>query len=555
MLNAMQGWERPFKGDTDEALAKTLPNVLQTRRWFGGKARRIETVRIVESIVIPTGSVTKLLLICVEYENGGGEMYTLPVTAAFGEEADRIQRDFPQAVIAPLMVQHNGREQPGLMYEALWNRDFTLALLQAIRQGARFNGFEGCLIASCTNAFADLVPVEVPLEPAVMKADQSNTSIVYGGSVVLKLYRRLEEGTNLDVEIGRVLTNMHFPYTPPIAGVLEYQRESGKRFTLALLQQFVRNDGDAWRYSLEAVDQFIARVIAGKLGDERPPKNDLTLLDLARNDYPLLARQLIGPYLESAERLGQRTAELHLALSQVVDDPAFVLEPLTMEYRRERYDSMVRSMAGTLALLQERMERLSTIGQASAQRLFNLKPALEQTFNSFKNLESPIPRIRCHGDYHLGQLLCTGTDFMIIDFEGEPARSLAERRTKHPALMDVAGMIRSFYYAPFAFLEEKRIGVAVASPATPPESVMWARFWSEWASAAFLKSYLGIAAGARFWPKNGKDVRLLLDVYLVEKATYELQYELNNRPHWVEIPLQGLVEILNTTGRASCDRA
>ena len=194
------------------------------------------------------------------------------------------------------------------------------------------------------------------------------------------------------------------------------------------------------------------------------------------------------------------------------------------------------------------MEVLSTVGQEKARRLFDLKPALERTFHAFRALESSIPRIRCHGDYHLGQVLCTGADFMIIDFEGEPARSLAERRMKQPAMVDVAGMARSFYYAPFAFLEGKRTGIVTASQENPRHSALWARFWSDWANAAFLKGYLNIATGARFWPRDDGDIRLLFDAFLVEKAMYELGYELNNRPDWAEIPLHGLVEILEIKG-------
>lgn len=194
------------------------------------------------------------------------------------------------------------------------------------------------------------------------------------------------------------------------------------------------------------------------------------------------------------------------------------------------------------------MEVLSTVGQTQARRLLNLKPALERTFHAFRDLESPISRIRCHGDYHLGQVLCTGADFVITDFEGEPARSLAERRMKHPAMVDVAGMARSFHYAPFAFFEGKRAGIVTASQENPRHSALWARFWSDWANAAFLKGYLNIATGARFWPRDDEDIRLLFDAFLVEKAMYELGYELNNRPDWAEIPLHGLVEILEIKG-------
>lgn len=540
MLTAKHDWVRLFEGETAEDVTRALPDILQARRWFGGKARRIEEVRILDSISIPSDSTQILLLIRVEYGDAGTETYTLPVAAAFGEEAERMRGEFPQAVIAPIIVQRNGKEQTGLLYEALWNRDFALTLLNAMGEESRFKGIAGWMTASSTHAFTDLIPVGIQLEPVVMRSEQSNTSVAYDERVILKLYRRVEQGINPDLEIGRVLTRVRFPYIPSIAGALEYQHNSGSLVTLGVLQQFVVNDGDAWWYSLEAVKQFFGRIIRNPLLDERQSLNTTRLLDLARGDYSPLARHLIGEYLESAERLGQRTAQLHLALSQVIDDPAFAPEPLTLEYRQNQYQSMVRSAAGTLTLLKERMNLLSTGGQINARLLFEFKPALERIFDAFGDIKTPITRIRCHGDYHLGQVLCTGADFMIIDFEGEPARSLAERRMKHPALVDIAGMVRSFHYVPFAFLKEQRI-----------EHSLWASFWSDWTSVAFLKGYLGAAAGFEFWPQRPEDVRLLFDVYLVEKAMYELRYELNNRPDWVDIPLYGLVELLKTREKST----
>jgi trehalose synthase-fused probable maltokinase len=549
MLTTSQDWFHLFERETAESVTRTLSNILRTRRWFGGKARRIEAVRIVESIAIPSGSTTTmLLLIRVEYGGGDVETYTLPVTAAFGDEAERIRQECPEAVYVPCVVQGNGREQTGLLYDALWNRDAALAFLEAISRESQFKGTAGCLIASRTNAFADLVAAGTVPEPAVMKAEQSNTSVAYNRRVILKLYRRLEQGMNPDLELGRVLTHMQFQYSPPIAGALEYRRDTGEPITLALLQKFVCNDGDAWQQSLDAVNRFVARIIGASLRDEALPRSGLSPLELARQEYSPVARHLIGPDLESAERLGRRTAELHLALSQVVEDPAFAAEPLTREYRQARYDSMVRRTVESLGLLEERIGVLSTVGQAKARRLFELKPALERTFQAFRDLESPIPRFRCHGDYHLGQVLCTGDDFMIIDFEGEPARSLTERRMKQPAMLDVAGMVRSFHYAPFAFLEGKRTDLTMTLEERPRCSARGAQFWSDWAGAAFLKGYLGIATGARFWPRDDRDAHLLFEAFLLEKATYELGYELNNRPEWVEIPLGSLVETLEIKG-------
>jgi trehalose synthase-fused probable maltokinase len=533
MLTATHDWVRLFEGETAGHLMRALPDILQARRWFGGKARRIGKVDILDCIAIPSDSMSLLLLIWVEYEHAETETYILPVTAAFGDDAERIRREMAPAVIAPFVLQREAKTENGLLYDALWNRDFTLALLNAVSHESRFSGFTGSLIASTTNAFTDLMPVGAKPEPVVMGSEQSNTSVAYNGYVILKLYRRVEEGINPDLEMGRTLTRLRFSYVPLLAGALEYQATSGRLLTLCVLQQFVVNDGNAWQYGLEAVKRFFERVDSEQLADESPAAHVARPLELAREPYEPLARHLIGGYLEWAERLGQRTAQLHRALSQVADDPAFAPEPLTAQYWQTRHAAVERGMAEALMLLKDRRQFLSAGGQEQARLLFELKPVLERIISGFETITTSVLCIRCHGDYHLGQVLCTGDDFMIIDFEGEPARSLAERRMKHPVLLDIAGMIRSFHYVPFAFLKGQGL-----------ELSRWASYWSNWMSVAFLKGYLGKAIGSEFWPQHREHVNILLDLYLVEKAFYELRYELNNRPDWVEIPLYGLVAIL-----------
>ena len=524
-------------------LAEALPAILQSKRWFGGKARRIASTEVVDRITFDRCETRVILLfLMVTYMDGGSETYEVPVAAAFGEEAERIRHIYPQAVLMSITGAESHAAETGCLYDAAWNDSFTLFLLNAIEHGGSFTGKNGDVTVSSTCAFHDLVQPKMPLEPAVMKNEQSNTSVSFGGQVILKLYRRLEEGMNPDLEIGRVLTGMGFQHVPPIAGAIEYRRHSGEQITLALLQQFVRNEGDAWRYSLGAVDRYMRSLADGLYRDEQPPLPESSLLDLARDEYHPAARKLIGLYLDSAERLGQRTAELHVALSQASGDLAFSPEPLNEQYRQARYDRMVRSASETCALLQQRISTLSPKGQAKARRIFDLQPVIHRTYQEFLALNASIQRIRCHGDYHLGQVLCTGQDFMIIDFEGEPARSLEERRMKHPAMVDVAGMVRSFHYAPFAFLREKRSDVAVTD--MPKHPATWGQFWSTWTSVAFLKAYLSIVSGSSFWPQDGRAVHLLFAVYLMEKAIYELGYELNNRPEWVEIPLGGLQDIV-----------
>lgn len=547
MLTVTNRWEELFEGESLTALAETLPIALKTKRWFGGKARQIAATSIAEVVPFELETMKSiLLLVQVAYADGGRETYQLPVTAAFGDEATSIRETYPQAILTAVTVGGRGRRIEGLLYDAMWNGIFAYSLLHAIERGAKFFGKSGTVAASPTNSYPELVRSELPLDPAVMKGEQSNTSVAFGEQVILKLYRRLEEGTSPDFEIGRALTGMRFPYVPAIAGAIEYRRTSGEPVTLGLLQRFVRNDGDAWRHSLDAVDRFMLRILGGQTRYEPPPQAVRSLLDVAREEYHPMARKLIGLYLESAERLGRRTAELHVALSQVSGDPAFVPEPLGEEYRQACYDRMAHSASDTFNLLQQRISHLSEIGQAKARRIFDQRTVIDRIYTSFRDLDIPVARIRCHGDYHLGQVLSTGPDFMIIDFEGEPARPLVERRMKHPAMVDVAGMVRSFHYAPFAFLEGKRKGVAVASHDVPQQAILWARFWATWTSGAFLKAYLSIANGTRFWPQDEKVVRLLFNVYVIEKAVYELGYELNNRPDWVEIPLGGLHDIVES---------
>ena len=555
MLTVSDHWEQVLTGEPKSALERLLPDVVRARRWFGSKARHIRSARIVESIPIPFESTTAVLLhIQLEYGAGSPETYALPITAAFHEEAARIQEGLPQAVVASITIQKDGRDLGGVLYDALWNQGFARAILDAIGHESRFVGITGSLQASSTGAFADLVPADVALAPAVLNAEQSNTSVAYSGRVMLKLYRRLVPGTNPDLEIGRALTAMKFPYVAPVAGALEYRQGSGEPMTVALAQGFIRNDGDAWQHSLNALDRYFMRVAKDTRRGREAPTVHTPLLELAQDEYPAAARELIGLHLQSAERLGQQTAELHVALSQVPDDPAFTPEPLDAAYRDTRYAAMIQLARGTLALLREREACLSADQRILARRLLNLASTIEEKFAEFRDLRTSVPRIRCHGDYHLGQVLCAGSDFVIIDFEGEPARPIEARRMKHPAVLDVAGMIRSFHYAGFAYLEGKLANIAVASREWPEQCASWAQYWCDWTGAAFLKAYLRTMARGQVWPPAQDEARCLFEAYSLEKVIYELNYELNNRPDWVEIPLRGVMQILERAGGVETDR-
>ena len=543
MLIVPDRWERILERDLRVSLEIYLLEFLKLRRWFAGKARVVHSVYILEFVPIhDRSSGAALLFIRVDYVDGTSEMYTLPLTAAFGEQVAQIQHDLPGTIVAPLKVQTKDCEQIGVLYDALWSPDFSRTLLSAIERGSRFTGEAGVLIASPTQAYGDLIGGGASLDPAVLKAEQSNTSVAYGDRVLLKMYRRLETGINPDLEIGRMLTAMNFPHSPPLAGSLEYVRANNETVTVAILQGFVHNQGDAWNYTLEAFDQYVVRCQVQTPGSAHELTFAGSILEAAQGDIPLVARECIGPYLDSVSLLGQRTAELHAALATVQDNPDFMPEPFSLEYRRSRYESMGRLVSHTCSLLRSRLNDLPSSTEQEARRVLNNESRMQNRFRAFSELETCARRTRCHGDYHLGQVLWTGRDFLISDFEGEPARPLSERCMKHSPIMDVAGMLRSLYYAPYAtLLRQQPLWHAEGAGASLDP---WIRFWCGWVSVAFLKSYLKIAEKASFWPGTQSEFRVLLDAHLLEKAVYEIGYELNNRPQWVGIPIRGVLEIL-----------
>jgi maltose alpha-D-glucosyltransferase/alpha-amylase len=549
MLVVNERWERIFEREARGNLEACLPDVLKSRRWFSGKARAIQSVSIVESVTIPSrSSAAVLLFILVEYVDGAPEMYTFPLTAALGEQADQIQQDLPGTIVTTLKVRIKDREQTGVLYDALWSPDFSRTLLSAIGRGGRFTGETGALIASPTQAYGDLISDEAALDPAVLKAEQSNTSVAYGDRVLLKVYRRVENGINPDLEIGRILTTMNFPHSPPLAGSLEYVRANDEIVTVAILQGFVHNQGDAWKYTLEAFDRYLVRCHAQPTGREYELMLNEPLLEMVQKGIPAFARELIGPYLDSASRLGQRTAELHVALANARGNADFTPEPFSLEYRRSRYESMGRLALQTCLLLKGRLSDLPSETEQEARLVIDSEPQIQDRFRAFLELETRALRIRCHGDYHLGQVLWTGRDFLISDFEGEPARPLSERRMKHTPIMDVAGMLRSFCYAPYAALSRQQSNFLVEG-AGGSRLDPWIRVWYGWVSVVFLKTYLGIAERACFWPGSQVEFQVLLDAHLLEKAVYEIGYELNNRPDWVRIPVRGVLDILEMNTR------
>jgi maltose alpha-D-glucosyltransferase/alpha-amylase len=547
-------WDTVIRGDRKASLESILPTYIKGRRWFGGKSRTIQAVQITEAIPMPQNEKegAYLLIISVRFTEGDPQTYAMPITFATGERAISVRANIPQTVMGLLKVE--GHDEPGVLYDAMWDRDFSWLPLNAMAEDRRFQGTTGEVVASTTSAYGDLIgdAAVSDLEPSLIRGEQSNTSVIYGDRFIMKLFRRLEAGQNPDYEIGRYLTEQrHFPNIPAVAGALEYRqrRANGTNAkkeeptTLAILQAFVPNEGDSWVYTLDTLSYYFERIVSEYPEQGDLPLPDVSVLDLAQETLPQLARELIGHYLESARLLGQRTAEMHLALSAAVSEPAFALETFSGMYQRSLYQTMRSQVGRNFQTLQKLMHRLPENTQNDAKLVASREAEVLERFQRILPLKISAARTRCHGDYHLGQVLFTGNDFMIIDFEGEPAKSLSERRRKRSALIDVAGMLRSFHYAAHtALFNEVESGIVHSEDVSTMER--WANFWYMWVSATFLKTYLETSGQAPFIPQTREEMQVMLDAYLMDKAVYELGYELNNRPTWVHIPLWGILQLI-----------
>jgi maltose alpha-D-glucosyltransferase / alpha-amylase len=428
------------------------------------------------------------------------------------------------------------------LYDAMWDQRFTAMLLSLIARSRRLPGTSGEVRAAPTQPFRALVRSATVLEPLPLKAEQSNTSVVYGDMFMLKLYRRLHDGVNPDLEVGRYLTeDCNFRHMAPVAGALEWRRRDQEPLTLATLQVFLPALGDAWRYTQDAVGRYFTEVQArqGDVGTASVPQHPLLALLEERPPSPVDG--FIGPYLESARLLGQRTGELHVALAQASDNPNFAPAAMTDFDRQGLYQSMLGEASQTFRLLRGRLPTLPPAAQREAQRVLTCERDVRQRFRALRDRRITAMCTRIHGDYHLGQVLYTGKDFIIIDFEGEPARPISVRRLKQSPLRDVAGMLRSFHYAVSTALLEQTADIR---PEDLAAFAPWARVWYRWVSAAFLHAYCTVADQGAFLPQTREERQVLLDAYLLEKALYELRYELNSRPDWVNVPLQGILDLV-----------
>jgi maltose alpha-D-glucosyltransferase/alpha-amylase len=540
-LEITGSWENVFQYKPSTALERTLPAYLQGCRWFGGKAQPIRSVKLVD--IIPFASDTLAAYFTtweVQYHGKASETYFVPLGFAGAERATDIRQANPQAIVAQLKITEASSEMEGILFDAIYDANFCKALMSAVARGRRFKADGAELLAEPSKVFREVHgPVE--MEPTILKREQSNTSVTYGDRLILKLIRRVTEGLNPDLEIGRFLTEKaEFPYTPVFAGALQLRKGRGEPAMVGIIHGLVANEGDAWSYTQDSLARYFDEILARQLDANEAALTPRPLLELAQDEIPEFAREAFGSFLPSMLLLGQRTGDLHRALASDLKNPAFAPEPFTALYRRSLFQSMRTLADHSLNLLGKRLKDVPEHVRSSADKVLKLRTAILARFRQLLDVNSTAMRIRCHGDFHLGQVLFTGKDFVIIDFEGEPTRPLGERRLKRSPLRDVAGMLRSFSYAAIVNLKSQSV---------PPDVQLqpWARFWNRWVSVAYLKGYLDATMQAPFLPATRDELAFLLDIHLLEKATYELDYELNNRPDFVDVPIMGILDIMHSS--------
>ena len=543
LLQARGAWRSLFAGRARTQLAAVLVQYIAGRRWFRSKARARKGGSIVEVIDVADGVVA---FVQVDYVEGDPETYLVPLQWLAGPAALELEQKNRGAVIARVHIGPEGSEPilnpDGAVYDsAAAGGAAANALMDVIRKRATLSGEKGKIRVVSLGALDDVLGTE-ELTARTSEFEQTNTTVPFGNRALLKLYRQVEWGPCSELEIGLFLTEVaKTKAAPRVVAGLQYVGKDGVPATLAIVQEFIPNEGPAWELTLTSIARYFERVVTErhKLSPVMPAGS---LLERSRKEPPPEMLELFGGYLTSARLLGRRTAEMHLAMATPTEDAAFKLEAFTGFYQQSIYQRAHSELVKTFEVLRKRVARLPESARDEIRKLTATEKQIDARLRRVTARKIEVGRIRVHGDLHLGQVLHTGDDFVLIDFEGEPARPLNERRYKRSPLRDVCGMLRSFQYA-----GETAVRSGALRPDDVPTLKPWVEAWTAWVSGAFVSSYFQTVGTAPFVPTPEVDRELMLDFYLLEKCIYEIGYELNNRPEWLQIPLRGLSELMEMT--------
>ncbi|MEW5693720.1 MAG: maltose alpha-D-glucosyltransferase, partial [Candidatus Hydrogenedentota bacterium] len=515
--------DREFKN----IIQKIIPDYLKKVQWFTNRFKTIYKIRIVDQINIVKN--TCIFIFEIGFTEGPPELYLIPVSIVSKSDGLKLQEEDQNSIIAKLLP---GKREYFLC-DAFYDEKFRKSLLSIILKEKKIKGEKGEIIPHLKKNNKNFITDNsLLLSSTILKSKQHNALITYGTELLLKSFRRLDYGLNPELEIERILK---FSNIPQYAGSIEYNQGKELNITLCVLSKLIPHQGDVWSYTLDAVSRFYSHTLSKKQEIKIIPK--ISGVFSRVDSIPQNIEELIRTtFLGMIKLLGIRTAELHLALTSVSDNPDFVPEHFSMLYQRSVYQSMRNQTRRAFSLLLKNINDLPRDIQDDAQFVLKSEKNIINYFQKIYQNKLSVLKMRIHGNYHLEQILFTGKDFIIADFEGDTTRPISERRLKRSPLRDIAGIIRSFHYVALKVLYQH--------PSIRKEDMDyledWANIWWYYVSNAFLKSYIDTIKDKPIVPEQKDEFDLLLNLFILNKAIYELEYELINRSSWVIIPIKGI---------------
>lgn len=507
---------------------KILPQYLTKCKWFGKSAVKVTKVSIAK--VIPAkvdGVIYYFMIVETSSAQGLPEQYFVPLSFVLADSAIEKVELSSQSVLCRAEIQGKA----GFIIDASFDASFREFLFSSMEKSHQVKNEDGMLEFN----FSVFTKIESgrKIESKILKADERKTTVLYNDQYLLKIYRRIETEINPDLEMLRFLSeHTSFTNSPRYLGSIEFKEPGSKVIVFGLMEEKVESQGEAWNMAVDSVGRFFERVMT-KAKNEKFPKL-ITKSSVRFEEAPELIQEFIGRgFYERVSRLGQRTAEMHQALASDAADAAFAPEVFTANYQRAMYSSLRKQTRERFDLLKKSFDKLDKPTQLLAAKVLSLEKVILECFKEVCDIKINATKTRIHGNFHLGQVLFTGKDFSIIDFEGEPDYSFSERRLKKNPLKDVASMMRSFHYAAFGKmrLNENYRERDLEFLET------WADQWQHYVSRFYLSAYMERMGMGHVL---SKEYEVLLRIFLIEKAIYELSYEINNRPDWTKIPLRGI---------------
>ena len=534
-------WETFLKGEELGRLERILPDYLACCDWFGESVRSISSLRVATTVHV-AGDDSNILLtfIDITHVDGTSETLLLPLYCAEHEEARALRETSPLSVIA---VFESGQDEC-LLCDGIYSVRVREILFTMIARSKRIRSVSGVLSGVTGRAMKVLLAgiSEAP-QSEVLKSDRNAVSVRFDDNFFFKLYRRVEEGLNPEVEMGTFLTDeADFHGAAPFAGRMYLHGAGKESITLGTLHGYIPSHSDAWSATIDEVGRYFERVLEARGRGSITPPPPQPLLEACSKSTSADIHELVGGFYQRlAELIGRRTGELHLVLASRTDVDDFAPEAFNKLYQRSVYHSMQTAARRAFSRLGTAITGFDADTRAMAEKLLAMEQDVLKYIQVLNGREFPAKKIRIHGDYNLARLLYTGKDFIITDFEGEPARSLSERRIKRSPLRDVAGMIRSFHGAAHSQLLANNGRIRSKDAAYLEQ---WADYWYHHAAGCFLNSYLTTVAEADFFPHDPVDLKSLLDIFIIDRAVYELGNALDNAPEQVTIPIRGIMAVL-----------